>query len=241
MQFTCRYGEKKFRYGVCYRPTIREKIVIHIHPNGSVQVDAPSGTANAAVKEAVQKRARWVTTQLEQFREQQREVLPRRYVSGESHFYQGRRYPLKILRAQGEPRVALRRGQLRITTADRSPHAVKTLLWQWYRAHARDTFQRRLGVLAQQVSWLPAPRPLITLRTMRKRWGSCSPRGHIVLNPHLVKAPRDCIDYVIMHELCHLKEHNHGPQFYRSLSQVMPDWKAVKSRLDGMAELLLNA
>ena len=146
MQFTCRYGEEKFRYGVCYRPTIREKIVIHIHPNGSVQVDAPSGTANVAVKEAVQKRARWVTTQLEQLREQQREVLPRRYVSGESHFYQGRRYPLKILRAQGEPRVVLRRGQLRIATTDRSPHAVKTLLWQWYRAHAQDTFERRLGV-----------------------------------------------------------------------------------------------
>ena len=61
-----------------------------------------------------------------------------------------------------------------------------------------------------------------------------------MLNPHLVKAPRDCIDYVIIHEMCHLKEHNHSPQFYQSLSQLMPDWKAVKSRLDGMAELLLN-
>ena len=92
MPFTCRYGDEQFRYAVCYRPTSRQKILIHIHPNGAVQVDAPSGAANAAVKEAVQKRARWVITQLEQMREQQREVLPRRYVSGESHFYQGRRY-----------------------------------------------------------------------------------------------------------------------------------------------------
>ena len=61
-----------------------------------------------------------------------------------------------------------------------------------------------------------------------------------MLNPHLVKAPRNCIDYVIVHELCHLKEHNHSPQFYQSLSRLMPDWKAVKARLDGMAELLLN-
>lgn len=241
MQFTCHYGDEEFRYAVCYRPTIRKKVAVHVHPNGSVQVDVPSGTANAAIKEAVQRRARWVTTQLEQLREQQREVLPRRYVSGESHFYQGRRYPLKLLRTQGEPRVSLCRGQFRISTADRSPQAVKALLWQWYRAHARDTFQRRLGVLAQQASWLSDQRSLITLRTMKKRWGSCSPRGHIVLNPHLVKAPRDCIDYVIIHELCHLKEHNHSPQFYQSLSQLMPDWKAVKSRLDGMAELLLNA
>ena len=157
MPFTCRYGDEQFRYGVCYRPTLRKKILIHIHPNGAVQVDAPSGAANAAVKEAVQKRARWVITQLEQMREQQREVLPRRYVSGESHFYQGRRYPLKIVRAQGESRVRLWRGQLRIFTPDRSPRTVKTLLRQWYRAHARDTFERRLGLLAQQVSWLPVP------------------------------------------------------------------------------------
>ena len=241
MPFTCRYGDEQFRYGVCYRPTSRQKILIHIHPNGAVQVDAPSGTANAAVKEAVQKRARWVITQLEQMREQQREVLPRRYVSGESHFYQGRRYPLKIVQTRGKPRVALWRGQFRIATVDRSPQAVKVLLWKWYRAHAHDTFERRLGLLAQQVSWLPAQRPPLTLRTMKKRWGSCSPRGQIVLNPHLVKAPRDCIDYVIVHELCHLKEHNHSPQFYQSLSRLMPDWKAVKARLDGMAELLLNA
>jgi hypothetical protein len=75
---------------------------------------------------------------------------------------------------------------------------------------------------------------------MQKQWGSCSPQGHILLNPHLVKAPRECIDYVIIHELCHLKEHNHSPEFYRLLCLQMPDWKQVKAKLDGMAELLLN-
>jgi predicted metal-dependent hydrolase len=75
---------------------------------------------------------------------------------------------------------------------------------------------------------------------MKKQWGSCSPRGNILLNPHLVKAPRECIDYVILHELCHLKEHNHSPEFYRLLNQLMPDWKQIKAKLDGMAELLLN-
>ncbi|MFK8078328.1 MAG: M48 family metallopeptidase, partial [Granulosicoccus sp.] len=58
--------------------------------------------------------------------------------------------------------------------------------------------------------------------------------------PHLVKAPRDCIDYVILHELCHIKEHNHGERFYRLLTQQMPDWKKTKQQLDDMAELLLN-
>jgi hypothetical protein len=75
---------------------------------------------------------------------------------------------------------------------------------------------------------------------MQKQWGSCSPAGVILLNPHLVKAPRACVDYVICHELCHLQEHNHSPRYYRLLGQIMPGWEAVKIRLDGMAETLLN-
>ena len=75
---------------------------------------------------------------------------------------------------------------------------------------------------------------------MQTQWGSCSPAGRITLNPHLVKAPRDCIDYVILHELCHLAEHNHSERFYRLMQQVMPQWGKIKQRLDGMAASLLN-
>ena len=66
------------------------------------------------------------------------------------------------------------------------------------------------------------------------------PLGRITLNPHLVKAPRESIDYVILHELCHLAEHNHSEQFYRLMKQVMPHWEKVKTHLDGMAAALLN-
>lgn len=78
------------------------------------------------------------------------------------------------------------------------------------------------------------------LVAVQMQWGSCSPKGVILLNPHLVKAPRECVDYVITHELCHLQELNHSPRYYRLLSQLMPDWQPVKAKLDGMAELLLN-
>ena len=75
---------------------------------------------------------------------------------------------------------------------------------------------------------------------MKKQWGSCSPQGVITLNPHLVKAPRDCVDYVLVHELCHLVEHNHSVEFYRLLGGQIPGWESVKAKLDGMAEKLLN-
>lgn len=70
--------------------------------------------------------------------------------------------------------------------------------------------------------------------------GSCSPNGRLTLNPNLVKAPRECIDYVILHELCHLAEHNHSERFYRLMGQVMPDWEKTKKRLDGMAGMIFS-
>jgi hypothetical protein len=190
----------------------------------------------------VQKRARWLIQHLSRIREQQAEVLPRQYISGESHFYLGRHYPLKVLDLAGnsKPTVKLVRGQLQIATADRSAETVKQLLRSWYVSHAQQVFHRRLIALIPTVLWLKGYLPPVKLLTMKKQWGSCSPRGNILLNPHLVKAPRECIDYVILHELCHLREHNHSPEFYRLLNQLMPEWKATKAKLDGMAERLLS-
>ena len=75
---------------------------------------------------------------------------------------------------------------------------------------------------------------------MRRQWGSCSPTGTLLLNLHLVKAPARCIDYVLFHELCHLREHNHSKAFYTLLERFLPDWETVKDKLDNMAEVLLN-
>ena len=243
-QLKCRYGDDEFHYKVIYLPPRekqRRKIAIHIHPNGSVQVDVPEDTEATDIRQAVAKRARWVVKHLAEIRERQQEVLPRQYISGESHFYLGRRYMLKVNHAPRLPaEVKLLRGRLNITTADKSPDAVKALLWKWYKAHAKTTFQRRLELLVEQVPWARKSPPKVRLLTMKRQWGSCSPKGDVILNPHLVKAPRDCIDYVILHELCHLREHNHSPKFYKLLGLLMPEWQSVKARLDNMSEILLN-
>jgi len=242
IQQSIRYGSEEIRYQVAFRASKSTKIAIHIHPDGFVQVDAPVGAELPTIKQAVLKRARWLTQNLTRIREAQSEVLPRQYISGESHFYLGKRYPLKVLDLTNShrPTVKLLRGQLQVVTADRCTGKISQLLKDWYASHALQVFHRRLRALAPGVLWLGEPLPTIKLLTMKKQWGSCSPQGHILLNPHLVKAPRECIDYVIIHELCHLKEHNHSPEFYRLLTSQIPDWKKIKTKLDGMAELLLN-
>ena len=175
-----------------------------------------------------------------QARAQRAHVLPRSYVSGESHFYLGRRYQLKLTSQKAAtPQVKLFQGRLCVETGSRDPDAVKQLLYRWYRDRAAEIFSRRLHEVNEAITWLKGEPPVRLLK-MRKQWGSCSPQGVVFLNPHLVKAPRDCIDYVIAHELCHLKEHNHSPRYYRLLGEIMPGWESVKARLDGMAELLLN-
>ncbi|MNG12944.1 WLM domain protein [compost metagenome] len=93
--------------------------------------------------------------------------------------------------------------------------------------------------MLDQAIWV-TERPPLRILTMQTQWGSCSPNGRITLNPHLVKAPRECIDYVILHEFCHIAEHNHSEHFYRLMSQVMPGWEKTKGRLDGMANRLLT-
>jgi len=119
------------------------------------------------------------------------------------------------------------------------PEKIKSLLFDWYRIRAREVFNHRLNEVIAQTLWVKE-KPPVRLLSMQTQWGSCSPKGQLTLNLHLVKAPRECIDYVLLHELCHLAEHNHSEKFYRLMKQVMPHWEKVKERLDGMAYFYLN-
>jgi hypothetical protein len=168
-------------------------------------------------------------------------------VSGETQFYLGKRYVLKvIIDAEQSPDVKLIRGKLNVTLKhdvskdiDVQIVKIKSIIDKWYQHKAKTIFQERLELLLPKTSWVKDI-PLFRVMAMKKQWGSCSTKGNLMLNPHLVKAPKECIDYVILHELCHIAEHNHSERFWRLLTQVMPNWKDVKAKLDDMAENYLN-
>lgn len=234
------YGNLKIPYQVAYLPTKTGRIAIHVLPTGIVQVDAPLDASLVDIKRGVGKRARWLSGHLSRIRERAAYVFPREYVSGESHLYLGRRYLLKVrLCRTEEPSVKLRRGRFEVVTNRQDRDAVCSLLSDWYRAKARAMLSKRLSLVVERMAWLHAE-PRWRLLTMKRQWGSCSPAGVLSLNPHLIKAPPACIDYVLLHELCHLKHHNHSKYFYRMLDRHMPEWPAVKLRLDGMAEQVLS-
>jgi predicted metal-dependent hydrolase len=234
------YGEERIGFSINFMSRPVHRVAIHVYPNGTVQVDAPVDTDVSEVVAAVRRRARWLWLRLRAYRDRTRHVLPREYVSGETHFYLGKRYVLKVIYHPTAPQsVKLLRGRLEVRTRSRDADKVRELLDGWYRQRAEDVFTRRLADCAAKVRWLKAD-PGFRLLMMRTQWGSCSPKGELLLNPLLVKAPGHCVDYVIVHELCHLKEHNHSPRFYELLGVLLPDWEKRKTDLDDLAEHMLN-
>lgn len=234
------YGDEIIDFEVFENLNRAHKVLIKVHADCRVVVSTPSHTDDQEIINAVKQRARWIYKQLKSFREQRQFITPRQYRSGESHFYLGKQYQLKIIHDDLKPEgVKLLRGRLEVNSLDGTVEGIQAHLHNWYRLRAKVIFEVRLRQILEQALWVET-KPDIRLMTMRTQWGNCSPSGLLTLNLHLVKAPTICIDYVILHELCHLVEHNHSARFYQLLCQVMPDWEERKEMLDGMAAKILR-
>ncbi|WP_277054995.1 M48 family metallopeptidase [Pseudoalteromonas marina] len=248
------YGNDTIRYDVIRKPKssdtakkVARKVVIKVHPDQRVVASVPHDASEDAISDAMHKRARWIWQSINDFAKQKDTVLHKRYVSGETQFYLGKRYVLKVIvDAEQVPSVKLSRGKLNVTIKDEASKSIddrvlkiKPLIDKWYQHKAKATFHERLAELLPKATWVKGI-PSFRVMAMKKQWGSCSTKGNLMLNPHLIKAPKECIDYVILHELCHIAEHNHSERFLRLLTQVMPNWKEVKAKLDDMAEMYLN-
>lgn len=222
---------------------VARKVVIKVHPDQRVVATVPHDATDDSIQQAMLKRARWIWQNIEEFAKQKDYVLPKRYVSGETQFYLGRRYVLKVLiDSEQVSSVKLSRGKLNVTLRkdfDNRVVKVKPLIDKWYQHKAKAIFHERLNKMLPKATWV-TDIPSFRVMAMKKQWGSCSTKGNLMLNPHLIKASKECIDYVILHELCHIAEHNHSEKFWRLLTQVMPNWKEVKAKLDDMAEMYLN-
>ena len=225
-----RYGGATITFELV--PADRATLEIAVLPDGAVMVRAPRDAREDDVVARVARRARWILRQQSCFAQFQPRTPPRRYVGGETHLYLGRQYRLAV--EQGDvDEVRLVAGWFRVTVArDPSPERVERLLVAWYAEKARRRLAERLEACWQRFPAGNLSRPRLRLRRMHTRWGSMSAAGTLSLRPDLVQAPRECIDYVIIHELCHLAHGNHGPEFRALLERVLPDWEKRKHRLE---------
>ncbi len=224
------FGSERIDFSINFRN--RQTLAISVHPDLSVEVNAPHDTPLNKIYEKVKKRAPWIIKQRSKFERFPPKLPERRFVSGESFYYLGRQFRVKVIKGD-HPRATLSRGVFTIHVPKDAPSKSTRLVAEnWLRERAEVRFQNRIEALREKLKRHTTVVPSLVLKNMPKRWGSCTKSGKIILNPHLVKAPSHCIDYVIMHELCHLVFHDHSPKYWRLLQKVMPDWRERKERLE---------
>ncbi len=224
------YGRRRLKIRVSFSE--RKRLSITVNPDLTITAKSPDVYTIEDVQKRITKRASWIVRQLdyfEQFHPQAPEPL---YVSGETHYYLGRQYRLRIRKGE-TAQVRLKGRFFEMELPDHPDNEkAKQILQDWYSVHAKSLLTRRLLSFWPSFQKLSATELRLRFRRMQKRWGSCSPKGVILLNTELVKAPVHSIDYVLVHELCHMIHPQHGTQFQALLRRILPDWEKRKERLE---------
>ena len=228
-------------YEIARRPRVTRSVYLELGENGGLRVVAPRRMSQQDIHHTLLSKPAYVTRFLEQARAHRAEQPPLRYVDGERHLLLGKRYPLDIWQSRGvRPRLEWLHDRIRLTFPE-APKAetVRDLLLQGYRRRALKEFAARLGQICADAPWSRRLPPM-RLRRMKASWGTCSAEGVITLNPLLLRAPPESIDYVIAHEVCHQRQLNHGPRFYALQDELYPAWREVRQHLHDKGHLYLQ-
>jgi predicted metal-dependent hydrolase len=199
-------------------------------PDGRVRVTAPEGMKDDAIRTLLALRLPWIKNQQSKFVGQERQTK-REYVSGESHYFLGKRYRLMVVEASMPTRVEIKRNKIVLHVRPNTSTAKREeVMIKWYRRQLYPVieemmirWQKKIGVNAKH--W--------GIKRMKTRWGTCNHEtGHILLNLELGKKPIGCIEYVVVHELLHLSEKKHNDRFINLMTRYLPKWRAMKEDLN---------
>jgi predicted metal-dependent hydrolase len=224
------FGSRKIPYRL--HRADRKHLRIVVAPELKVDIFAPQSASDEQVQAAIREKTPWIVRTLEKLEGYYPLPAPKRYLSGETFVYLGRQYRLKVENGSRQPAKLLGRF-LWVRVEDKiDTRSVKKAVEAWYRKRAHEILGRHLEKCYRIASRHGVPKPSMAIRSMTRRWGSCSPSGRIILNLKLVYVPVHCIEYVVMHEICHLKQSNHSKAFYSLLTRCQPDWRKRKETLD---------
>lgn len=216
-------------YRVTHRPRVTRRLHLELDEQGQLVVVAPRGWPDYHVVQLLRKNLSYVERFLATARSRQPPALS--YAAGGRHYYRGMQLSLDLHSGRGPATVQPSGNRLVVRSRDDSPQSIARALRQWYRQSAAQLFELRLAHWRSRAPWARDREVQLKLRRMRRTWGTCSRDGVIRLNTHLVKAPPECLDYVIVHELCHLRHMNHGPGFHALQASLYPEWSQRRSHL----------
>ncbi|MFA4828158.1 MAG: SprT family zinc-dependent metalloprotease [Thermodesulfovibrionales bacterium] len=228
------YGNKKIKFNI-KRGRRKKTVALQIQPNSTVVVLSPYFLDKGKIKEIVQKRARWIIQKQEKIKKLNAEMPKKEFVSGESFPYIGREYRLKVKKSKDEKsrpcKLMSSRFYIEVNNKFSGRSAskiVKEKIVEWYIERAKEKIPERVKMYYGLTGRKPKK---IIIKNQGKRWGSCSHSGVLRFNWKVIIAPISVLDYVIVHELCHLIHQNHSHDFWHKVGSIIPDYKKKREWL----------
>jgi predicted metal-dependent hydrolase len=199
-------------------------------PAGVVRVAAPTRMSLDTIRLFTLSKLPWIRQQQKKLRAQARET-PREYLDRESHHVWGRRVLLKVVERDAAPQVELRPTKLVLLVRPGTEEAARdAIIAAWYRQILREAVQPLLDTWERRLNVTTAG---FYVQHMKTKWGSCNARARTIrLNTELAKKPRECLEYLVVHELAHLRERSHGPRFVTIMDRMLPNWRETRELLN---------
>ena len=223
-------SKEDFKYRIIF--SRRRTISIIVSPDNGVVVKAPYRTSVASVKRFLNEKSGWIIKTLNGFNSLKRIDNKKGYSDGDSLKLYGKDYKLKLYQSDS---YSVRTGDNNTIEAgyfkDNNPLIIKAMLEGWFKYIAQKKLTVKFGEILLKYKEYGFSPSTFVVRTMKKRWGSCSSKGKIAISYDLIRLDEVYAEYVIIHELCHLKHHNHSSNYYNLLSEVYPEWKKVRKEL----------
>lgn len=214
---------------------VTQKDIKHIHlsvypPLGAVKIAAPTRLNLDTIRIYAISKLSWIKKQRIKIKAQKRES-PREYITKESHYFQGKRYLLKVIEHNAPPTVLLKHNRIELyIRPETSTEKRKEILDEWYRAELKVMVQKYITKWEKKIGVKVTD---FGVKKMKTKWGTCNIAAkRIWLNLELAKKPTTCLEYIVVHEMTHLLERNHNTRFVAFMNKFLPNWKELKIELN---------
>lgn len=223
------YGTKEIEFDVEFRN--RKTMSISVEPPKSITVMAPLDTNEEEIREAVKLKGAWIVQKLFEFRNIESKRVNREFVNGESFMYLGRNYSLQIHideTLQNNSSVKLFRGKFHVYVKEKDDELIKEGMEAWYREKTEEQVKKRIKYYQKFFSKKPTA---IKVKEQKKRWASCTSNDELLFNWRCVMAKSTALDYIVVHEMCHMYYMNHSQEFWDLVASIMADYEVRKEWL----------
>ena len=214
---------------------------IQVSPENEVSIIVPNELSTEKIRSVVKRKTAWILSKIKFNNDVRYPHKNKEFISGEAFQYLGRNYRLKVLEGL-EEKVELKNGRLNVYISSASnqisDEKIRTLVRSWYGANGGRKLKERVKRYAERLNVSCGD---VKLKSFRRQWGSCSVKGELTFNWRIILAPVSIVDYVVVHELCHLIYNDHSKEFWKHLQRILPDYKTRKEwlRINGAMLMVL--